>query len=298
MTVQEAILLFIHTLQNQYDEREAKQIAFLVLEHHLGKNKLQILTQTTPLNQEIVKKTGIILEELKSGKPIQYLLGETWFCNLKLMVNQHVLIPRPETEELVEWISKDWQQKNFSITPAVPLPDSHSESITQLLDIGTGSGCIALALRNKLQNIEVSAMDISHEALDVARENSKNLKLPIHFLHQNITDCTNWLSHPAYEVIVSNPPYITEEEKDSIEAKVVEHEPHTALFVKNKNPLYFYEIIADFALIKLTHSGCLYFEINPVFATKLLSLLQQKGFSDIKLKEDLHGKKRMVKAIR
>jgi release factor glutamine methyltransferase len=200
---------------------------------------------------------------------------------MKLYVNEQVLIPRPETEELVEWIAQT----------------NKGKAHLRVLDIGTGSGCIPLALYQQLQQPEIHAIDISSGALEVARQNAATQQATIHFHQADILDNANWHVLPVFDCIVSNPPYITLSEKQEMQENVLAHEPHLALFVPDEDPLRFYRAIASFALQHLAPGGQLYFEINEAWGKETAELLTGKGFTNIELKQDLQGKDRMLKAL-
>ncbi len=219
-----------------------------------------------------------IILELKAGKPIQYVLGETVFFNLTFKVSSAVLIPRPETEELVDWILQkvEINEKNLHFT---------------ILDIGTGSGCIAVTLKKYLPESIVTAMDISPEAMNIASSNAALNEVDMHFVEANIFF---YKSIVKYNLIVSNPPYITNKEKWDMHRNVLDHEPHLALFVENENPLVFYEAIASFALTNLKAYGALFFEINESLANETIDMLSNKGFTNIELRKDIQGKDRMI----
>jgi len=218
---------------------------------------------------------------LKEYKPIQYILGETEFFGLNFSVNQSVLIPRPETEELVELILKN-----------------HSGENLKILDIGTGSGCIAISLAKNMPSAKVYAIDISEDALSVAKENATRNQVEIQFFQQDIlAELPDNIFNEKLDIIVSNPPYITPIEKYSIHDNVLKYEPHTALFVPQNNPLLFYERIADIGHSLLNKSGFLYFEINALYGKEICQMLQTKGYSNIKLYQDISGKNRMIEAI-
>ena len=218
-----------------------------------------------------------VLDELKLGKPIQYILGDCEFYGLKFKVNPNVLIPRPETEELVDLIIH--QNKNSEIT---------------ILDIGTGSGCIAIALQKKLSLSSVTAMDISEDALALAQENAGLNQVEIAFFNDDAL-VLNSQKNPQYDIIVSNPPYIANTEKKEMSHQVLEHEPHLALFVDDANPLIFYEKISDFALTNLSPQGKLYFEINQSLGLETKKLLENKGFS-AEIIKDIIGNDRIIEA--
>nr|WP_319272589.1 peptide chain release factor N(5)-glutamine methyltransferase [uncultured Draconibacterium sp.] len=261
-----------------YPETEISGFVQLIMNSVLDLSYTQIILEkdrvleTTETNR--IKR---IVERLKTHEPIQYILGVAEFYGLQLNVKPGVLIPRPETEELVEWISKT----------EIPKP-------AKILDIGTGSGCIALALKNVLTTANVQAVDVSETALLLATENAGKNKLNVEFEH---ADILKWQerSWPHFDVIVSNPPYVMEREKQQMEANVLKHEPELALFVSDTDPLIFYRTIAQFASKQLNDGGYLFFEINENLGDEMVALVKQLGFKSIELRRDLNGKNRMLK---
>jgi release factor glutamine methyltransferase len=236
-------------------------------------------TQLSANNQTELKG---ITDRLLDQEPIQYVLGQADFCGRTFMVNEHVLIPRPETEELCRWINSQ------DACPRV-----------RLLDIGTGSGCIAITLAAMYPKAEVTAWDISPEALEVARENAKRTHVHVSFEQVdalNLPHSSFLTSH--FSLIVSNPPYICNKERACMEANVLEHEPHTALFVPDDDPLLFYRAIAQYGQTALEPRGWLYFEINPLYAQPLYDMLRMMSYHDIELNLDQYGKQRMIRAKR
>lgn len=269
---------FLDTLDKQMDEREANTQFKLLFESYTGNYNYTSFDLEKNATEEDVKTIAHQIERLKSGEPIQYVIGYAWFDDMLLFVNQHVLIPRQETEELVYWIKNNHQQKP---------PKT-------ILDIGTGSGAIALALANHFPETTILGIDISEEALQVAEHNRKKLAITnCSFQKMDILQEQNF--NRAFDLIVSNPPYITEDYETKMEQTVTEHEPHLALFVPNDKPLLFYRTIADFAKNHLTHAGNLYFEINEFFAEELHQMLKEKDFENIELKKDLNENWRMAK---
>jgi release factor glutamine methyltransferase len=268
-------------LTGLYTEAETEGLIRLILESVCGWNfTTQQIRKTEVIGFVELVKIKAIVDRLRQFEPIQYILGETFFFGLPLKVTPSVLIPRPETEELVDLILKEGAGYNCSI-----------------LDIGTGSGCIALALKSRLKNALVSGVDISEKALEIARTNGEMNGLDVGFFQ---ADILNWQSFvwPAFDVIVSNPPYVTESEKKLMHKNVLDFEPHGALFVDNANPLLFYSHIAQFAIEKLNINGRLYFEINENFGPETEKLLAGFGFGSIKVVADIHGKNRFVRATR
>ena len=268
-----------------YPQTEIRGFIRILFDVYAGLSVTDIqLKINEPLPENAFQKITNAVNQLKTFRPIQYITGKAYFYGLDFEVNESVLIPRPETEELVNWIideSKSGYDKEFSI-----------------LDIGTGSGCIAIVLKKNLPMAKVLAMDVSEEALNVARRNAVQNKTEIVFVHNDILFGKNLKPSQKYEIIVSNPPYVCQSEKPLMKANVIDHEPSIALFVANDNPLIFYDAIADFSLVNLKSGGKLFFEINEHFGNEVCNLLKSKGFRDIILKQDFQGKDRMIKAIR
>ncbi len=267
-------------LKTIYSSSEISTITQMILGNKLNISLVDSMTckfnNLSDAQRHIVSE---IIGRLKQLEPIQYILGETEFYNLKFAVNKDVLIPRPETEELIEWIIED--EKNHNIT---------------ILDIGTGSGCIAISLAKQMPQAKVSACDISHSALEVAQTNATTNGVDISFSQMDILQTNS--SNQPYNVIVSNPPYITHAEQEIMHNTVTKFEPSIALFVPNNNPLLFYKQIAHFATNTLTPQGRLYLEINQYFAEETKQMLTQKGFTQVELRNDLAGNPRMIKAIK
>jgi len=257
------------------DEREITSWYYIYMQYLLVYNRSDcIINSNQVLNKSQLSKIKQIVAELKTHKPIQYILGKTEFYGLKIKVNEHTLIPRPETEQLVDWILK--------------------ENFVAALDIGTGSGCIPIALA-KNTDAKVLAIDVSEDALLIAEENAKNNEVEIDFIHQDILQ-TNYLQ--KVDLIVSNPPYVLESEKEKIQENVLDYEPELALFVEDKNPLIFYKKIASLAINFLNENGKLFFEINAKFGKETIEMLADIGFVNIELKKDMNDKDRMIKAIK
>ena len=257
------------------DECEITSWYYISMEYLLVYNRSDcIINSNQVLNKSQLSKIKQIVAELKTHKPIQYILGKTEFYGLKIKVNEHTLIPRPETEQLVDWILK--------------------ENFVAALDIGTGSGCIPIALA-KNTDAKVLAIDVSEDALLIAEENAKNNEVEIDFIHQDILQ-TNSLQ--KVDLIVSNPPYVLESEKEKMQENVLDYEPELALFVEDKNPLIFYKKIARLAINFLNENGKLFFEINAKFGKETIEMLADIGFVNIELKKDMNDKDRMIKAIK
>lgn len=275
---------FLDKLDPLYDKAEAESIFFIVLEdlfHYSRKDYL--LRKSITFNSTDQAKLDGVLLRLLTGEPIQQLVGSTWFMGIPLKVSRDVLIPRPETEELVDLILRDQHV--------------HPIQEARIIDIGTGTGCIPIALKKQLPNAHVTALDVSKEALEIAKYNVLENKVNINFM---LADILEWdlifAADTGFDIIVSNPPYITTSEKRFMHPNVLQFEPHLALFVEDKAPLLFYETIASFALKHLRPKGLLYFEINRNYGQEVKSLLTKKGFSQVVLLQDMHGADRMIKA--
>jgi release factor glutamine methyltransferase len=282
-------------LRTVYDEREATNIAAMAMERITGANRLErIKKQDEPLDVYQLHHLTEIEQRLLRHEPVQYVLGEAWFYNLKLYVDKHVLIPRPETEELVHWIINDIKAKGLNVFERGA---TEADVTTQLkiLDIGTGSGCIALALKHQMPKAEVWGCDVSEEALNVARRNGSELDIRVDFQGVDILDEAQQRLLPTVDIIVSNPPYIPLKDKETMHANVLEHEPHLALFVPDNDALKFYKAIAHFAKKRLYENGALYFEIHEDLGDSVVALFESEGYQT-ELRKDMQGKYRMVKA--
>ena len=284
MTLAEMQKIFWQELSTFYDEREARAITKIVFEnklelqaHQMAFERFRILTQ------EQQKQLSEILKRLLTHEPLQYILEEADFYGLKFKVNKSVLIPRPETEELLEWLLHE-----------VRSPKSEVRSEIHILDIGTGSGCIPISLGKRLSQVNIEACDISEDALKVAEENNRAHQTKVKFIKHDILS-ENLLAN-KYDVIVSNPPYISVCEKEAMRMNVLNYEPHLALFVSGNDDLIFYQKIAAQALHALKPNGKLFFEINEAKGNKVVEMLTDFGFINIDLRKDLSGKDRMVKA--
>ncbi len=285
MKISDVVLKYRSELNNLYSEGELEQVIFLVLEHVKGFSKIDmVLKKDEVVSQNEQEQLDRILSQLMKSKPIQYVLGYAWFYGTKFKVNESVLIPRQETEELVEWIIQESRIKN-------------QESGLAIIDICTGSGCIAVSLKRNLPGTEVYALDISEKALEVAKENATINQTPVQFIQEDILFPISGSPILPFDLIVSNPPYVLESEKIKMQKKELDYEPHLSLFVNDNDPLLFYKKIADFALVNLKPKGRLYFEINEKKGKEVVELLIGKGFSDVILKKDLNGKDRMLRAI-
>lgn len=268
------------TLEPLYGNREARAITDYVLDVCFGLSKADILCGAVDeMTAEKTAELNKIFGRLTEGEPVQYVLGRAEFSGRWFNVRPSVLIPRPETEELCAWITAD---SKVSGSPKV-------------LDIGTGSGCIAITLQLDMPESKVTAWDISADALDVARENAQRLGANVNFVKQ---DALNAKPEGEWDVIVSNPPYICEKEKKDMAVNVLEHEPHTALFVPDADPLLFYRAITRLAVQTLSKGGRLYFEINPIYADDTCRMMRAEGMTAVELRSDMYGKQRMAKGIK
>lgn len=281
--IKDIVLFFKQELEGLYDDREIKSFINLVIQEYTGLNSTQLLISgDKTVSESVMLKIKFAINDLKVYKPIQYILKKTCFYDLEIKVTPSVLIPRPETEELVNWIINDYKHLAYPI---------------DIIDIGTGSGCIPIALKKNLPYSNVYGLDISGEAIKIAEINALQNETAIDFRLIDIYDREKWSQLPSFDIIVSNPPYVCENEKEAMQSNVLDYEPHLALFVDNDNPLIFYNAIADFALQRLKINGCLYFEINQNFAFQTVELLKAKGFSELEVRKDMQGKDRMVKAV-
>lgn len=281
MKIKEYRTHFIQELLSVNDTDEAESFFYLILEE---KNKLKRIDlalnpDLTFLDEEI-DIWNSILEQLKKEIPVQYIVGKTSFYGLEFEVNPDVLIPRPETEELVEWII---QSTKYEI----------GSTKLKVLDIGTGSGCIAISLAKNMPNAEVFAIDISTKALATAQKNAKNNEVNVVFVEKNILETTDL--EQQFDVIVSNPPYVRNLEKQEIKKNVLDNEPHLALFVEDNDALIFYKKIAELAQKKLSENGQLFFEINQYLGKETIDLLEKMNFKNIELRQDIYGNDRMVR---
>lgn len=270
----------LQELKDTYGAPEIRSICRLIFTDVLQYTNIDIhLKIHEPLAETFVNKFYEIVTELKKNKPIQYVIGETEFAGLHFGLNPATLIPRPETEELIMWIQQESGSKN------------------SILDIGTGSGCIAISLAHLLPNAQVSGLDISSEAVEQAKKNAARNNVPVHFFIADIL-------HPdkkhvqSYDIIVSNPPYVRDCEKKQMQKRVLDFEPHRALFVPDNDPLLFYRRIAAFGMECLNPGGKIFFEINEVFGNETVQLLADTGYTDIEIKQDMQGKDRMCRAIK
>lgn len=271
----------LNSIQEQlstfYPKEEIRSVSLWIAEFVTKCSPTQLLAFDVELTSEWELQINEIIEKLRKNYPIQYIIGEVEFCDLRFSVNENVLIPRPETAELVLWILQETKAKT-------------------ILDIGTGSGCISISLAKKIESAQIYAFDVSTLAIEVAKKNAiKNGVENIHFQEVNILKPYD--GKEKYDLIVSNPPYITQKEKQDMQKQIIDFEPNIALFVEDEEPLIFYEKIAKFAQQHLQKNGFLFFEINRQFGREIISLLKNLNFSEIELKKDSFGNDRMIKAI-
>jgi release factor glutamine methyltransferase len=279
--IPDVMRFFREELKDIYEPGEVETFISYCLEAYLGLRKTDLLVKAQDrMSESELLKFNFAVKQLKQQRPIQYILGKADFYKLQFVVNEQVLIPRPETEELVDLIIRDLKQ--------TPAPD--------ILDIGTGSGCIAITLKKNITTATIAALDVSEEALNVARQNAALNQATVSFFQQDILNA-NTLPDNAprlFDCIVSNPPYICISEKKEMHKNVLEHEPHLALFVPDEDPLLFYKVIADFALSHLKPKGKLYFEINAAYGLETSEMLEKKGFKNVILISDLNNKNRIL----
>lgn len=297
MTLYEAQQQLTTSLHELYDNREAANIADWVMEHVTGMRKIdRIMHKQSLLSPDRVEKLQQYTRELLTHKPVQYVLHEAWFSGMAFYVDESVLIPRPETEELVEWIVEEAGNRQSAIgKTSVDINLPPPTSYFSILDIGTGSGCIPISLKKKLPQTTIYACDVSEQALAVAAKNAATLQTPVQFVQADFLDAASWPSLPAVDVIVSNPPYIPHHNQSSMLQNVLAFEPHLALFVPNEDPLLFYEAIARFAREKLLPGGMIFVEIHEDLGAQTKALFEANGFM-AEVKKDFQGKDRMVKA--
>jgi release factor glutamine methyltransferase len=297
MTIDEARKEIIKNIRDIYEQNESNNIAELLIEsitklsrseRIIDGNRILSIAQENLLHSSNFR--------LQKHEPIQYIINEAWFAGMRFYVDKNVLIPRPETEELVEWVVEEYRIENTE--DRIQNAESRIQnSGFKILDVGTGSGCIAIALKNKLPLSEVWACDISDQALNIARINADALQATIDFVPLNFLDPGQRGQLPNVDVIVSNPPYVPQNEKTEMKRNVVEYEPSTALFVTDDDPLIFYKAIAEFGREKLNKGGRIYAEIHENLGEPVKGLFLSEGYQTVQLKKDLQEKDRMIKAI-
>lgn len=281
MTTQEATYFLLNQLRTIYAEVEASQITDWAMEYLTGSKKAERMlykNAAITIHEETVLQQ--YTERLMQYEPVQYVLNESWFYGLKFYVDKTVLIPRPETEELVDWIITDCKSQL---------------SAFKILDIGSGSGCIPISLKKKIQNAEVWSCDVSPAALEVAKKNAATLGTDVNFIQLDFLDKQQWEQLPSFDIIVSNPPYVPEKDKQQMHSNVLNYEPATALFVPDNDPLVFYNAIAEFGKTHLNKSGHIYTEIHESLGEATMNIFQSAGYM-AELKKDMQQKDRMIKS--
>ncbi len=282
MNIEEFRAYFREELKELYEPEEIESLCFLTFDHVLQMNRVEVsLSRKSELSQGNLNGLNEVLTLLKKTIPIQYIIGKTEFYGLEFQVNPHTLIPRPETEELVEWMLASKEVRE------------HRE--LKILDIGTGSGCIAISLAKNMADAQVEAIDTSQNALATASQNAKANQVDVDFYHQNILEA---VEIAQYDMIVSNPPYVRSQEKKAMRANVLNNEPDSALYVPDEDPLLFYRKIGFLAFEYLAEDGTLFFEINEYLGDETIALLKIIGFTEVQLKKDMFGKDRMIRARR
>jgi release factor glutamine methyltransferase len=277
-----------------YDENEAANIASMLVEHLTNQSRSERLVNDVALTANQKEQLDQYVTRLKQHEPIQYILGEVWFGGMKLFIDENVLIPRPETEELVQWIIND-VRKDFPGVFERKAYEADKTHQLKIIDIGTGSGCIALALKKAMPVAEVWGCDVSEEALNVARRNGSALDIRVDFQNANFLDVNQQKHLPSVDIVVSNPPYVPQRDKSSMQPNVLNYEPHTALFVPDNDALIFYKALIEFGKHRLHPQGKIYMEIHEDLGNDVVQLFKQEGY-EVELKKDMQGKDRMVKA--
>lgn len=295
-------------LEKLYGSDEANALIMILLEHYFNIDKIKIaLEPDLRLSESELLTLHFAVKELLKNRPIQYIIGETEFCGMRFFVNENVLIPRPETEELVNNLAvtpnSSFRPKRSGVETRAkrefsPLVKKSPANVS-ILDIGTGSGCIAISLAKLIPNSDVTAVDISEKALEVAKKNAEANGVNVHFVHDDILQPTiAELIDNQFDIIVSNPPYVCESEKAEMRANVLDHEPSSALFVPDSDPLVFYRKILEFAQKTLKPNGQIWFEINEKFGKETAELCREKGFKNVEIIKDFRGKERVVRTNR
>lgn len=279
-TISDIVAYIKDRLLNSYPEQEIENFIYLIFEHLLSYTKIDIhIHRDNIISNSFKKQIFEITNDLKKNKPIQYIFGKTEFFGLPFRISSDVMIPRQETEELVNWIIKENTEEN-----------------TKILDIGTGCGCIAIALAKFMNNPVIEALDISKKAVELAESNAQLNKVSLRLYIYDILQRRKNQMQIKYDIIVSNPPYVRESEKSILQENVINYEPHEALFVPDHDPLLFYTAIAKFGLRNLSERGMIYFEINELLTNQVEKKLYKYGYKRVEVKKDINGKDRMVKA--
>jgi release factor glutamine methyltransferase len=296
MTVQEATRQLLFQLFHIYEQREAANIADLVMERVTEWKKIdRVLNKAVPLSDEKVKLLARYTDELLSHKPVQYVLNEAWFYGMNLFVDENVLIPRPETEELVKWVLDE--VKHYAVHQGKALSLSSLFQQPAVLDVGSGSGCIALALKKQFPAATVYSCDVSEKALEVARTNATAHRANINFIPCDFLNAVQRDALPHVDFIVSNPPYVPMQNKSAMSLHVVDHEPHLALFVEDSDPLIFYKAIAAFSKTHVAAKGQIFVELHEDMGDAVMEVFALHDFQEIELKKDMQGKTRLLRAV-
>ncbi|MGZ5221244.1 MAG: peptide chain release factor N(5)-glutamine methyltransferase [Chitinophagaceae bacterium] len=298
MKLGQAEKLISKALETIYEPNEGANIALLVIEDCTGLSRAEmILEREKEITVEQQTKILAHIKRLLNHEPIQYIMQKTWFYGMELYLDKAVLIPRPETEELVDWIVKDIKASGRDVFHRAA-NEADVTKLLKILDVGTGSGCIALALKKTMPKAEVWGCDVSEEALNVARRNGSDLNIRVDFQGVNFLDEAQQKSLPTVDIIVSNPPYIPATEKQQMNANVTVYEPHTALFVPDDDALLFYKAIIQFSQKRLYVGGSIYLEIHENLGEAVINLFRDSGYSKIELRKDMQGKDRMIKIMK
>jgi len=284
MRIKEAYHQLQQSIQPLYENREASNIADLIMEDITGWDRSRrVIHHDALLSEPQLERYTHCKEELLHGRPTQYVLGHAWFCGMRLQVDEHVLIPRPETEELVMEVKKMYADIS-----------TDRDHLFKMVDIGTGSGCIAIALKKYFPDWDVWAVDKYNGALAIAKKNAVLLDTEVRFVASDILKEAKTDLLPAFDLIISNPPYIPSEDKSAMDDRVLDHEPHDALFVTDNDPLQFYKAIIAFSEQHLLRGGMLFFETHELYAQEVAALLEANGFEHIVVKKDFQEKERIV----
>lgn len=284
MTIHEATYFLLKKLRSIYAESEASQITDWVMENITGSGKTErMLYKNSAITDKEEVQLNQYADKLMMNEPVQYVLGEAWFAGMKFHVDKNVLIPRPETEEMLDWVIADCRLQIVDL---------------DILDIGTGSGCIAVSLKKKLPRSHIKAVDVCSEALFVATNNAINLDAEVDFVLLDFLDKNKWNELGLFDIIISNPPYVKQDEITTMHQRVTNHEPHLALFVPDNDALLFYKAIAGFGKTHLQPGGAIYVEINEALGKEVTELFKKEGYTSIEIKKDMQGKERMVKVKR
>jgi release factor glutamine methyltransferase len=298
MKIGEAVTYMTDALKEMYDEDESKTIAQMILEDCTGQTRsFLLLNKAEALSANEEERLKERLNRLQHHEPVQYVLNKSWFYGMELYIDKNVLIPRPETEELVDWILKDIKLSGLAVFERGSMQADVTNTL-KILDIGTGSGCIALALKKAMPKAEVWGCDISEEALNIARRNGSSLDIRVDFQGIDFLDEAQQRFLPTVDIIVSNPPYVPLKDKESMRPNVLQYEPHTALFVPDNDPLLFYKAIAQFAEKRLHDKGAIYLEIHEELGGAVAAIFKPNKYQQVEVRKDMQGKERMVKVSR